>query len=177
MLCNKRRLWNEKPAHCNETVAPMQAPQLKKSPRSKKDPPQPKTNKIIKILQAAQCSQKKKEEIWVSIWGRISQLAGKWREVWRILAIYKGPAGRLKIILCESRLVASNSLRPHRLDTVHGILQARIQEWVAFPFSRGSSQARDRTQVSCIGGGFFTSWATREAEESWESPESNSNSS
>ena len=40
---------------------------------------------------------------------------------------------------------------------VHGILQARILEWVAFPFSRGSSQARDRTQVSCIAGGFFTS--------------------
>ena len=45
--------------------------------------------------------------------------------------------------------------------TVHGILQARILEWVAFPFSRGSSQPRDRTQVSHIAGGFFTSWATR----------------
>ena len=41
--------------------------------------------------------------------------------------------------------------------TVHGILQARILEWVAFPFSRESSQPRDRTQVSCIAGGFFTS--------------------
>ena len=40
--------------------------------------------------------------------------------------------------------------------TVHGILQARILEWVAFPFSRGSSQARDQTQVSHIAGGFFT---------------------
>ena len=41
--------------------------------------------------------------------------------------------------------------------TVHGILQARILEWVAFPFSRGSSQPRDRTQVSRTAGGFFTS--------------------
>ena len=41
--------------------------------------------------------------------------------------------------------------------TVHGILQARILEWVAFPFSRGSSQPRDQTQVSRIAGGFFTS--------------------
>ena len=41
--------------------------------------------------------------------------------------------------------------------TVHGILQARILEWVGFPFSRGSSQPRDRTQVSHIAGGFFTS--------------------
>ena len=46
---------------------------------------------------------------------------------------------------------------------VHGILQARILEWVAFPFSKGSSQPRDWTQVFRIAGGFFTSWATREA--------------
>ena len=41
--------------------------------------------------------------------------------------------------------------------TVPGILQARTLEWVAFPFPRGSSQTRDRTQVSHIAGGFFTS--------------------
>ena len=41
---------------------------------------------------------------------------------------------------------------------VHGILQARIMDWVAIPISRGSSQPRDRTQVSLIAGGFFTSW-------------------
>ena len=41
--------------------------------------------------------------------------------------------------------------------TVHGVLQARIPGWVAFPFSRRSSQPRDRTQVSCIAGRFFTS--------------------
>ena len=40
---------------------------------------------------------------------------------------------------------------------------ARILECVAIPFARGSSQLRDRTQVSHIAGGFFTSWATREA--------------
>ena len=44
--------------------------------------------------------------------------------------------------------------------TVHGILQARILAWVAFPFSRGSSQPRDQTQVSLIAGRFFTRWAT-----------------
>ena len=47
--------------------------------------------------------------------------------------------------------------------TVHGILQTRILERVAFPFSRGSSQPMDQTQVSRIAGGFFTSWATKEA--------------
>ena len=47
---------------------------------------------------------------------------------------------------------------------VHGILQARNLEWIAFPFSRGYSKLRDQTQVSRIAGGFFTSWATREAQ-------------
>ena len=47
--------------------------------------------------------------------------------------------------------------------TVHGILQAKILEWVAFPFSKGSSQPRNQTRVSCIAGGFFTSWVIREA--------------
>ena len=44
--------------------------------------------------------------------------------------------------------------------TLHGILQARIMERVAFPFSRRSSQPRGRTQVSHVAGRFFTSWAT-----------------
>ena len=48
-------------------------------------------------------------------------------------------------------------------SSVHGILQARILEWVATVFSRGSSQPRDQTWVSCIAGRFFTIWANREA--------------
>ena len=48
-------------------------------------------------------------------------------------------------------------------SSVHWILQARILEWIAIPFSRGSSWPRDRIQVSCIVGGLFTIWATREA--------------
>ena len=39
----------------------------------------------------------------------------------------------------------------------------RRREWVAYPFSRGSSCPRNQTRVSCIAGGFLTSWATREA--------------
>ena len=50
-------------------------------------------------------------------------------------------------------------------NSVHGILQARILEWVAFPFSRGSSHSRDWAQVFHMAGEFFTSWATREAQE------------
>ena len=44
------------------------------------------------------------------------------------------------------------------------IFQARILEWVAISFSRGSSQPRDRTWVSCTAGRFFTDWAAKEAE-------------
>ena len=57
----------------------------------------------------------------------------------------------------------SYSLRPHGLS-VHGLLQTRILEWVAVPFSRGSSQSRDQTQVSSITGDFCTNWTTRETQ-------------
>ena len=49
-------------------------------------------------------------------------------------------------------------------SSIHRIFQARILECVAMPSSRGPSQPRDRTQVSCIAGGFFTMSATREAQ-------------
>ena len=49
-------------------------------------------------------------------------------------------------------------------SSVHGIFQVRILEWVGIPFSRRSSQLRDQTQVSQIAGGFFTIWATKEAQ-------------
>ena len=49
-------------------------------------------------------------------------------------------------------------------SSVHGPLQARIWEWVAKLSSRGSSQPRDRTCVSCIAGGFFSCWAIEESE-------------
>ena len=53
----------------------------------------------------------------------------------------------------------SDSLLPHGLYSpwIYGILQARILEWVAVPFSRGSSQPSDQTQVSRVAGGFFIS--------------------
>ena len=52
-------------------------------------------------------------------------------------------------------------------SSVHGISQAKLLEWVAISFSRGSSQPRDQTWVSCTAGRFFTIWATREAH--WQS--------
>ena len=71
----------------------------------------------------------------------------------------------------ENELVAQLCLTLVRLhgcsplgSSVHGIFQARILEWVATFFSRGSSRPRNRTQVSCTAGRCFTFWATREAQ-------------
>ena len=47
--------------------------------------------------------------------------------------------------------------------SVHGIVQARILEWIAMPSSRGSSWHRTQTRISCLVGEFFTHWATWEA--------------
>ena len=72
----------------------------------------------------------------------------------------------------ESRSVVSDSFAIP-WTVVHGILQARILEWVALPFSRGlgSSWLRNRTGVSCTAGGFFTSWATKSPEVNHKRPE------
>ena len=59
----------------------------------------------------------------------------------------------MKVKVTQSHTILCNPMD----YTVHGILQARILEWVAFPFSSGSSKPRDQTQVSHIAGGFFTS--------------------
>ena len=64
-----------------------------------------------------------------------------------------------------SRSVMSNSVTPMGYSpsgsSVCGILQERILEWVAIPFSRGPSWPRNWTRVSCIAGRFFTTWATK----------------
>ena len=70
--------------------------------------------------------------------------------------------------VCVCVLVAQSCLTLRPMDcslpnsSVHGILQARILEWVAIPFSWRTSRPRYLTQVSCISGRFFTIWANRE---------------
>ena len=67
----------------------------------------------------------------------------------------------------ESQPVVSDSWNPMDCSrpgsSIHGILQARVLECVAISFSRGSSQPRNQTRVSCITGRFFTNWAMRKA--------------
>ena len=83
-------------------------------------------------------------------------------------SVPKVPSSYISTHVC---LVSSVMLNSATLWTVAnqaplsmGILQARILEWVAMPSSRGSSQPRDWTQVSCVAGRFFTIWASREAQ-------------
>ena len=59
--------------------------------------------------------------------------------LWSISLLINHGAGEKKVKVAQ----LCPTLQPHGLYTVHGILQARILEWVAFPFSRGSSQPRD----------------------------------
>ena len=71
---------------------------------------------------------------------------------WTIVSgVYHPPTNKVKVKVAQLRLTLCDPMD----YTIHGILQARILEWVAFPFSRGSSQPRDRTQVFCIAGGLF----------------------
>ena len=62
--------------------------------------------------------------------------------------------------MCKVKSEVAHSLRPVECSppssSVHGIFQARILEWVAISFSRGSSQSRDQTCISCLAGRFFT---------------------
>ena len=78
----------------------------------------------------------------------------------------------LDLITLVSEYSEVTQLRPSLCDpmdctlpgsSLHGILQARVLEWVAIFFSRGSSRPRDRTWVSRIAGRHFNLWATREA--------------
>ena len=71
----------------------------------------------------------------------------------------------LSVCMLSHFSAKSNSVWHYRLQLpsfpVHGILQARILEWAAMPFSRASCWARDQTWVSCISGSVFIIWATR----------------
>ena len=83
------------------------------------------------------------------------------------LCLLNNPCQQVCVVIMGSARMHVKSLQPcltlcNLLDynlsgsSVHGILQARILEWGAIPFSRGSPPPRDQTQVSCIAGGFFT---------------------
>ena len=96
------------------------------------------------------------------------QMSGCPGETWRVWEgtangkEFLGRDGKMKVLVAQSCPALCNPVngRPPG-SSVHRILQARILEGLAVPFSRGSSWPTDRTQVSCIAGRFFTIWATR----------------
>ena len=101
-----------------------------------------------------QCVRSQKIQTWL-----------KWHSRHRYIGsyIYVFPMYESVELVAQSCLTLCDSMdciRPG--SSVHGILQARILEWVAIPFSRGSSPHRDRTWFSHIAGRFFTIWTTRE---------------
>ena len=72
---------------------------------------------------------------------------------------------KVKLVVTHTCLTLCDSMDCSLPDSsVYGILQATILKWVAIPFSRGSSQPRDWTWISCIAGRFLTIWAIRETD-------------
>ena len=83
----------------------------------------------------------------------VSQTNISWREGW----------SEVQVLALQPCLTLCNPVDYSRPgSSVHGVLQAKILEWVAIPFSKGSSAPKDRTQVSCMAGRFLTIWDTRE---------------
>ena len=69
----------------------------------------------------------------------------------------------MKVLVVESCLTLRDPMDYNQPgSSVHGMPQARTLKWVAIPSSRASSQPRDRTQVLCIAGIFFTIWVTKD---------------
>ena len=97
-----------------------------------------------------------------AVWGECEEAGSHFQSVVKVLRSALGPVESESISQSCPTLCYPIDCNPPS-SSVHEILQARILEWVAIHFSRGSSQPRDRTQVSCIAGRFFTVWATREA--------------
>ena len=140
--------------------------------------------RIPSALSRGQCQMLRKSVhhgVW-RVWGGLSglwvrealpqPLSQIYRVSWLLMVLLLGLGAPAKCDSCSVVTFVTNGARSQRarshglgsppVSSLHGILQARILEWVAIPFSRGSSQPRDRTQVSCIAGRFFTFWATRE---------------
>ena len=94
-------------------------------------------------------------EAWLGDFWTLFCYSVRWVQVWPFFGIAFLWGWRMKTDLFQS------------CGLLHGVLQGWILEWVALPFFRGSSQHKNRTQVSHTAGRFFTIWATREAQEYW----------
>ena len=99
---------------------------------------------------------------YIHDWWNLMDFAMKERREYLQGASYV--AGMLKVkLLSRVQLFATPWAVSLPGSSIHGIFQASVLEWAAVSFSRGSSQPRNRTQVSCIADRHFTVWANREA--------------
>ena len=106
---------------------------------------------------------------WILYYNGVTDLTPPWRHTRLSLGrhccgiCHSGLFQNLCVLVAQSCLTLCDPMDCSLAgSSVHGILQARILEWVVIPFSRGSSGPRDWTCISCIAGGFLTVWATRE---------------
>ena len=93
-------------------------------------------------------------------WATVHEVTKSWTRLshWAHVHVY------ISVLVAQSCLTLCDTLDYSPQDySIHRILQARMMEWVAISFSKGSSQTRVWTSVSCIAGRFFTIWVTREA--------------
>ena len=102
-------------------------------------------------------------------YGRIVSFAIIWTYHKKFYTCQSGVGNGMCVCVCVCVCISHSVMSDcGRLDcsppgsSVHGILQARILEWVTISYSRGSFRHRDWTQVFCTAGRFFTDWATRE---------------
>ena len=89
-------------------------------------------------------------------------LAHEWTK--KMECIYLPPHPLVSVLVIQSCLTLCDPMDCSSPgSSVHGVIQAKILEWVAISFSKGSSRPKDGTQISCTAGRFFTIWAAREA--------------
>ena len=94
----------------------------------------------------------RKGTLWLQVYILAVKVSERRGHLHHFLIMVKVKVAQSCLTLCDS------------MDyTVHGILQARILEWIVFPFSRESSQPRNQTRLSCIAGGFFIDLTIRKA--------------
>ena len=108
------------------------------------------TKNSLKFLMCARSYTRLATYVIILI-GRITKCLTCWFEKWKVLVAQSCPT------LCDPMHYSPPG------SSVHGILKERTLKWVAIPFSRGSSQFRNWTQVFFFAGRFFTIWAVREA--------------
>ena len=119
----------------------------------------PQRASIAKWIEQEKILQIKRQELWNYSEENNIKMMEKSKEVY-----ISNKSTKVKVLVAQLCPTLCDPMDCSPSDySDHGIFQARILEWVAISFSRGSSRPRDQTQVSCIVGRLFTVWATREA--------------